>query len=85
MVHGQSNKYSSPAPPILSPDDNLGLLEGAVHLMPMDIDTSGIVMSAGGAFFPQTLPHLDPTQHANDLPDSPSIAIMPTPTSKCDT
>lgn len=58
-LHVQTNEYSPP-PRILSPDDNLGLIEGAAHLMLMDIDP--------------TSPRHDRAQHANRLPD-PSITI----------
>jgi len=47
-VHGRADEYTPPAPPpILPPDDNPGLIGGAAHLMPMDIDTSETAASGG--------------------------------------
>ena len=62
-VHGQTDEYNPPAPPpVLSPDDNPGPIEGAAHLMLMDIDTVGTTVSGGGA----------PPSDANGLPDPPT-------------
>jgi len=72
-VHGHTNECSPQAPPpILSLDDN-GLTEGAAHPALMDIDNGGAVISGGGTFLPQTSPHLDPAQDANDLPNPPIV------------